>query len=359
MLGPDYWTGKMQTVVLFVQILLIALLLGGALYYANRRLSSYFADRPHLKFRHQIIQIAGVLIAVLLLILFMPFGDTMRGQLLRLYGLIFSATIALSSTTLVGNIMAGMMLRAVGNCRPGNYITVGDYFGRISEMDLLHTEIQTEERDLTTLPNIYLVTHPVRVMRTSGTLLSVEVSLGYDVPRQIVEALLIGAAEDTGLESPYVQIRSLGDYSVTYQVSALLKDIKRLLDSRRELRARTMDALHGEGIEIVSPSFMNTRALTKNKSFIAPVADNKTDEVDKTSPDSIVFDKADKAESVENLKETLADTEARLRACNEIIGKSPSDQAKKAAEKDKQQLESRVERLSALIARKEKTISET
>jgi len=349
----------MQTIVLFVQILVIALLLGGGFYYANKRLSRYFADRPHLKFRQQVIQIAGALTAVLLLILLMPLGDTMRGQLLRLYGLIFSATIALSSTTLVGNIMAGLMLKAIGNCRPGNYVTVGDYFGRISEMDLLHTEIQTEERDLTTLPNLYLVTHPVRVMRTSGTLLSVEVSLGYDVPRQIVETLLVKAAEDTGLESPYVQIRSLGDYSVTYQVSALLKDVKRLIDSRRELRARTMDALHGEGIEIVSPSFMNTRALAKNKSFIAPVSDEDAAIGGTTSLDSIVFDKAAKAESVAKLKETLEETEARLRICDEIIAKPPSDQAKEAAEKEKLQLDSRVERLSGLIARKEKTISET
>ena len=349
----------MQTILLFVQIVVIALLLGGVIYYANKRLSRYFADRPHLKFRHQVIQIAGALIAVLLLILLMPFGDTLRGQLLRLYGLIFSATIALSSTTLVGNIMAGLMLKAIGNCRPGNYVTVGDYFGRISEMDLLHTEIQTEERDLTTLPNLYLVTHPVRVMRTSGTLLSVEVSLGYDVPRQIVEALLIKAAEETGLESPYVQIRSLGDYSVTYQVSGLLKEVKRLLDSRRELRARTMDALHGEGIEIVSPAFMNTRALAKNKTFVAPVADKDAVSDSKTSPDSIVFDKAEKAESVEKLRETLEETEARLRACDEIIAKPPNEQAQEAAEKEKQQLQSRADRLSALIARREKKISET
>jgi hypothetical protein len=120
-----------------------------------------------------------------------------------------------------------------------------------------------------------------------------------------------------------------------------------------------MDALHGEGIEIVSPSFMNTRALAKNKSFIAPVAHNDTGSGGKTSPDSIVFDKAEKAESVAKLKEMLEETEARLRACHEIIGKPPSDQAKEAAEKEKLQLESRIERLSALIARKEKTIAET
>ena len=71
--------------------------------------------------------------------------------MLQLYGIVLSATIALSSTTLVGNAMAGIMLRTLRNFSPGDYVHVGDYFGRISEMDLLHTEIQTEERDLTTL----------------------------------------------------------------------------------------------------------------------------------------------------------------------------------------------------------------
>ena len=249
------------------------------------------------------------------------------------------------------------MLKAIGNCRPGNYITVGDYFGRISEMDLLHVEIQTEERDLTTLPNTYLVTNPVRVMRTSGTLLSVEVSLGYDVPRQIVEKLLIEAANRSELENPYVQIRNLGDYSVTYQVSAMLTDVNRLIDKRRELRARTMDVLHAEGIEIVSPSFMNTRALDDGKVFIADVADEAASASGGRSPDSLVFDKAEKAASVSKLRESLVEAEARIRACDEILADPPNEQSKEAAEGEKEQLESRVERLSKLIARKEEKIS--
>ena len=347
----------MTSIITVLQIVATALLLVFATYYANKRLGAYFASRPHEKFRHQLIQIVGFLIAILFFILLMPFGDTLRGQLLRLYGLIFSASIALSSTTLVGNVMAGLMLKAIGNCRPGNYITVGDYFGRISEMDLLHTEIQTEERDLTTLPNTYLVTNPVRVMRTSGTLLSVEVSLGYDVSRKIVEDLLIKAANDAGLESPYVQIRKLGDFSVTYQISALLKDVNQLLDRRRELRARTMDALHGEGIEIVSPTFMNTRAIGADQSFISEVPDRQATAGVRTSPDAIAFDKAEKAESVEKLREKLDEIEVRMRACVQLIADPPNDQAKAAAESEKQQLESRAERLSSLIARKEEKIS--
>jgi len=346
----------MQTLFLAVQVIVTLLLLGSALYFVNGRMSRHYESRPHLKFRQQLIQIAGVLVAVLLVILLLPLGDELRGQLLGLYGLIFSATIALSSTTLVGNVMAGLMLKAIGNCRPGNYITVGDYFGRISEMDLLHVEIQTEERDLTTLPNTYLITNPVRVMRTSGTLLSVEVSLGYDVSRQVVEKLLVKAATDSELESPYVQIRNLGDFSVTYQVSAMLTDVNRLIDKRRELRGRTMDVLHEEGIEIVSPNFMNTRALDKGEVFIADVSEEVESTSNSRSPDSIIFDKAEKAASVSKLRESLEEAEARIRACDEIIADSKNEKAKAAAESEKEELEKRVGRLSSLIARKEEKI---
>ena len=349
----------MDIVITLLKVIVIAVLLGAIVHYANKRLGGYFAERPHLKFRFQLIQLAGVLAVILLLILLMPFDDTLRGQLLQLYGLIISATIALSSTTLVGNVMAGLMLRAVGSCRPGNYITVGDYFGRISEMDLLHTEIQTEESDLTTLPNLYLVTHPVRVMRSSGTLISVDVSLGYDVSRHTIESLLIKAAKDVELESPYVQIRNLGDFSVTYQVSALLTDIKRLLDKRRELRAQVMDNLHSEGIEIVSPSFMNTRAQAKNKVYIPRTTGPEPATEDATSADAIAFDKADKAESVEKLKESLKDIEARIRTCDEILADPPSDKARDAAQKEREQLSVRAEKQSALITRAEQRISKT
>ncbi len=347
----------MTSLFSIVQIVITVIVIGALVYFVNQRIGRYYASRPHMKFRYQLIQVSGFMVAILLVILLLPLDTALRDQLLRLYGLIISATIALSSTTLVGNMMAGLMLRVIGNCKPGNYITVGDYFGRISEMDLLHTEIQTEERDLTTLPNLYLVTNPVRVMRASGTLLSVDVSLGYDVARHTVEKLLIDAANDAGLEKPYVQIRQLGDFSVSYQVSALLTDVNKLIDKRRELRARTMDALHAAGIEIVSPTFMNTRAVDKGITFIPEVVEHTYADDSKTSPDALAFDKAGKAESVEKLRDKLADTEARIRACSDMLSDPPNTAAREAAEAEKQELQNRAERLSALIARKEEKIS--
>ena len=64
---------------------------------------------------------------VVVVIVFMPIGDTARGQLLGLLGLLLSAAVALSSTTFIGNAMAGLMLRAVRNFRTGDFIRIGEY----------------------------------------------------------------------------------------------------------------------------------------------------------------------------------------------------------------------------------------
>ena len=347
----------MQYLASFAQVFVTIVLLAGGLYLINRRLVVWFKERPHLQFRLHLLQLGGVLVGILLLILFLPLGDELRGQLLSLYGLIISATIALSSTTLVGNIMAGIMLKTIGSCRPGNYITVGDHFGRISEMDLLHTEIQTEERDLTTLPNMYLVTNPVRVMRSSGTVMFVELSLGYDISRHRIEELLISAADETGLSNPYVQIRDLGDFSVTYRISGLLEEVNKLLDKRRELRGRTIDKLHDAGIEIVSPTFMNTRSFDTDQTFIAEVEKRMAATDNGPSTDSLVFDKAEKAESVSRLRELLEEARKRHDACKEVAADQSNAQAAEAAAAEMATLADKIERLKSLIERKEAKIS--
>ena len=347
----NYLTIILQAVTTIIVLVLVAR-------FANKRLVSHFEGKPHLAFRRQLIQLGGVLAVILALILFLPLDSELRGQLLGLYGIVLSATIALSSTTLVGNVMAGIMLKTIKSCRPGYYITVGDHFGRVTSMDLLHTEIQTEERDLTTLPNLYLVSNPVRVMRTSGTLLYVELSLGYDASRHEIEKLLLAAATATGLESPFVQIRELGDFSVTYRISGLLTEVNRLLDKRRELRARTMDALHAAGIEIVSPNFMNTRNFDTGERFI-PDVEPVAEPVDTgTSADALVFDKAEEAESVTKLRENLQAAQERLKVCKELADDKSRPDAAIAAAAEVESLERKVERLTALIDSKEAKISE-
>jgi small conductance mechanosensitive channel len=197
--------------------------------------------------RRQVMTILLSFIGLLILIMIIPdqyLSETATGQLLSLIGILLSAAIALSSTTLIGNAMAGLMLRSVKSFRLGDFVRIGDHFGRVTERGLFHVEIQTEDRDLTTLPNLYMVTNPVKVILSSGTIVSAEVSLGYDIPNTDVEKCLKNAAANAGLSDPFVLIMELGDFSVTYRVSGMLTEVRHLISVQSRLRRMMLNSLH-------------------------------------------------------------------------------------------------------------------
>lgn len=301
----------------------------------DRILKHRWRDNPDAQFRFQLIMLALTLAGVLAVIIALPVKDSLRGQLLSLIGILLSAAIALSSTTFIGNIMAGIMLKAVKSARPGDFITVADLTGRISEMDLLHTEIQTEFRDLVTVPNLYMVTQPLQVVRASGSIITAEVSLGYDVHHGRVSEILCKAAADSGLKDAFVQVRELGDFSITYRVAGLLEDIQSLISARSALRVSMLDALHEAGVEIVSPNFMNTRALESGKKVIPRGSARRSKRRQKQAED-VAFDKAADAASVQNIREAIAQVDADLEALSKE--ETAPDETAKAALEDKKTL---------------------
>jgi len=94
------------------------------------------------------------------------------------------------------------------------------------------------------------------VVRSSGTIVSANISLGYDASESKVELLLIEAPKRSGLEEPYAHVIELSDYTVVYRISGLLKDVKRLVTSRSRLHIESMNTLRDAGIEVMPPSVM-------------------------------------------------------------------------------------------------------
>ncbi len=313
----------------------------------DRRASSTYA------FRNQAILVSLGFLILIVLILTVPIGDSRRGQILNLVGLLLTAAIALSSTTILGNGMAGIMLRAVRGFHIGDFILCGAHFGRVSEQGLFHTEIQTPDRELVTLPNLHLITHPVTTIRSSGTVVSSTVSLGYDAPRQVVEPLLIEAAEAAGLEDPFVQVTDLGDFSVTYRVAGLLKKVSRVITIRSRLKKRMIDRLHAGGVEIVSPTFMNQRVYDTGTSFIArPVRVDPSTEAADAAPESLVFDKAEVAATLETLRAGHDKLLKAIAALDEEIKKTP-EEGRAPLETKREGLERRRESVAKLIEKRQ------
>ncbi|MFZ1744412.1 MAG: mechanosensitive ion channel domain-containing protein [Nitrospirales bacterium] len=296
-----------DTLPIFLPILLVLALVSTGLWAAHWfffRRNGGLKEEDRFSARVGMLLLVGV--GIVLILLALPVDKETHKELFQLLALLITAVITLSSTTFVSNALAGFMLRGMQSFRLGDFLRVENQFGRITERGLFHTEIQTEERDLTTLPNLFLVSHPITVLRSSGTIVSATVSLGYDISHKTVEKLLLDAALAAKLKDPFVHIMELGDYSVTYRVSGILSEVKQLLSARSNLRAKMLTTLHGAGIEIVSPVVMNQRRLEDGSRVLPPQSAELPHGEEKTvesNPESLIFDKADAMAQIEALKE--------------------------------------------------------
>jgi len=160
------------------------------------------------------------------------------------------------------------------------------------------------------------VTQPTKVVRASGTVISGEVSLGYDVPRTEVADVLCKAASESGLKEPFVHVRELGDFSILYRVAGLLEDVESLISARSRLRESMLDALHVANIEIVSPTFMNSRVYADDRAFI-PEPSLSRRKPAQPKAEAIVFDKAAEAASLEELKTRIESIDVELERLSE------------------------------------------
>lgn len=291
-----------------------------------------------------------VFIAVLVFILSLPIDKSLKGQILSFLGIIISAGIALSSTTVLGNLMAGLMNHSMNRFRNGDLIQVGDLQGRVINKNIFHTEIQLEDSNFVTLPNLYIAKHPVKLTRKSNTVISTTVSLGYDVSRTKIEQALLDAAKQTGLKDPYVFILSLGDFSVVYKIHGFLEDSNKYFSTSSLLNAKVMDLLHEKKIEIVSPTFMNQRRVDETEFIPKQILEPK-EEQPTTTPEEMVFDEAIEAEKIENKKDYLK----KLR---EKKGKLKEALKEQAASEDREKVKKDIERLEGLEKRIEESIRE-
>ena len=305
-------------------LVLVALLILG-LIGLNLLLGRLQKNHPERAIQRQVAMLVTTLVALFLLVILLPINEGLRGQILSLLGILLSATIALSATTFLGNALAGILLRSVRSFRTGDFIYIQDQFGRVSGRGLFHIEIQTEDSNLVTLPNLYVTNNPVKVTRESGTIISAEVSLGYDVSHSQVETLLSQAATDAGLQDPFVYILQLGDFSVLYRANGMLTEVKQLLSSRSRLNGAILDSLHQAGVEIVSPNFMNTRDVS-GQTFASQPLVKQPPPLESKEPEEIIFDKAEQAATLEDQKAYLIEVEKQLEVLEENLSEASEEQ---------------------------------
>ena len=144
--------------------------------------------------------------------------------------------VSLGSSTVIGNIIAGLVITYMRPFKMGDRIKLNDTTGDIIEKTPLVTRIHTPKNEVVTVPNSFIMSsHTVNYStsaREYGLIIHSEVSIGYDVPWRQVNQILIDAALNTpGVVDdprPFVLETSLSDWYPVYQINAYIKEAHKM-----------------------------------------------------------------------------------------------------------------------------------
>lgn len=175
--------------------------------------------------------------------------------------------VSLGSSTVIGNIIAGLVITYMRPFKLGDRIQLNDTTGNVIEKTPLVTRIRTPKNEVVTIPNSFIMSsHTVNYSasaREYGLIIHSEVTIGYDAPWRQVHQLLIDAALNTpGVVDdprPFVLETSLSDWYPVYQVNAYIKDANRLGEIYSDLHQNIQDRFNEAGVEIMSPHYMAMR----------------------------------------------------------------------------------------------------
>ena len=175
--------------------------------------------------------------------------------------------VSLGSSTVIGNIIAGLVITYMRPFKLGDRIKLNDTTGNVIEKTPLVTRIRTPKNEVVTIPNSFIMSsHTVNFSQSArdyGLIIHSEVSVGYDIPWRKTHQLLVEAALNTpGVVDdprPFVLETSLQDYYPVYQVIAYIKDANQLAQVYSDLHQNIQDRFNEEGIEIMSPHYTATR----------------------------------------------------------------------------------------------------
>ena len=175
--------------------------------------------------------------------------------------------VSLGSSTVIGNIIAGLVITYMRPFKIGDRIKLNDTTGNVIEKTPLVTRIRTPKNEVVTIPNSFVMSsHTVNFSQSAreyGLIIHSEVSIGYDVPWRKVNKLLIEAALNTpGVVDdprPFVLSTSLNDWYPVYQVNAYIKDADKLAQIYSDLHQNIQDRFCEEGVGIMSPHYMAMR----------------------------------------------------------------------------------------------------
>jgi small-conductance mechanosensitive channel len=208
-------------------------------------------------------RIVRVLIIVFGLVIAYPYIPGSDSEAFKGMSIFFGVVLSIGSSSFIANIIAGYSLTYRRAFRVGDRIRVSEQEGIVLEMRTLNTRLRSLKNEEINIPNSLVLGSPIinysSYQTDPGLILHTEVGIGYDVPWRQVEAMLLEAAARTnGLKTepaPFVLQKSLGDFTVVYQLNAYCDRAEQMGRYYSVLHGHIQDVFNEYGVQIMSPNY--------------------------------------------------------------------------------------------------------
>lgn len=266
-----------QTLVKYIPNLFFIFVIGLVAFYVLKVISYVFELIEHgeLKFdwfyedwARPTYQIIRFLVIVTALISAYPYIPGSSSQAFQGVGLVLGALISFASSSAISNIVAGVILTYTRAFKLNDRIKIGDTTGDVVDKTLLVTRIKTIKHEVVTIPNslvmgAQIINYSTSAAEGGGVILHTSVTIGYDVPLQQVQALLIESALATDRllrePAPFVLQTSLDDFYVSYEINAYTKLPEQMANIYSDLHRNILEKFDAAGVEIMSPHYYALR----------------------------------------------------------------------------------------------------
>ena len=212
-------------------------------------------------------QILRFLVIAFALVAAFPYIPGSSSPMFRGLSIFVGFLISLGSTSLVTNIISGIVLTYSRGLKIGDRVQIGDTVGDVIDRTLLITRVRTIKNVVITIPNVVVMQNEIinysAEAQNDGLILHTSVTIGYDEPWRNVQRLLITSALETvdilEYPQPYVLKTSLDNHYITYELNAFTDNPLRMAEIYSELHQNVLDKFNLAEVEILSPTYFAFR----------------------------------------------------------------------------------------------------
>jgi small-conductance mechanosensitive channel len=205
--------------------------------------------------------IVRVLCYSFMIVMIWPLLPSSNSEVFQGVSVFIGVIVSLGSSSIIGNVMAGMVMTYMRPFREGDFIKYGDTQGFVIEKTVLVTRIRTRKNEVITIPNSSLMSSQTSnftfAAKNYGVIVHTKVTIGYDMKWERIRNLLLEAAKATPHLSkkpdPFVRITALDDFYVEYEINAYTHKPEQLSEIYSCLHQNILDKFHEDGVEIMSP----------------------------------------------------------------------------------------------------------